>query len=91
MYNYAWTWMKLHSKIGVPVQAPLCLAPGINQNATSVRLTVSNHGAVDSEKIGDKKEEKIKSSNSAVVLHLCTYIHICIQIRIYLYIYVHIC
>jgi hypothetical protein len=84
--------MKLHSKIGVPVQpALLCLAPGINQNATSVRLTVPNHGAVDSEKIGDKKEEKIKRYNSAIVLHLCRYINTYIQIRIYLYMYLHIC
>jgi hypothetical protein len=46
-----------------------CLAPGIKRNATSVRLAVPNHGAVDSEKI----EQKIAKDELVNYVHTLAY------------------
>jgi hypothetical protein len=47
-----------------------CPAHGIKQNATPVKLAVPNHGAVDSEKIGQKMEcFSISFSVAQVTLH----------------------
>jgi hypothetical protein len=42
-----------------------CRDPGIKQNVTFARLTVPNYGAMNSEKIGNKKCRQIKAETES--------------------------